>query len=143
MVYTVKKFEVWTAEIDDRVGGLAGTLEPLAHAGADLAFVVARRKPDKPGKGVVFLGGVSGSRAVKAATAAGFAKTDELTALHVEETNKPGSCHKMTRLLADAGISLRGLSASVVGKKCVYTVAFDSAADADKAAKVLKASGKK
>ncbi len=142
MAYTVSKFDVWTREIDDKVGGLAATLEPLANAAADLAFVVARRQPHKAGKGVVFLGGVSGAKATKAAAAAGLAKTTELAALRVEETNKAGSCHKMTRMLANAAINLRGLSASVVGKKCVYVLAFDSAADADRAAQVLKSGGK-
>jgi hypothetical protein len=143
MAYRVSKFDVWVAEIDDRVGGLDAALEPLADAGADLAFVVARRQPDKPGKGVVFVGGVSGSKASKAAAAGGLAKSSDLVALRVEETNKPGSCHKMTHMLADAGINLRGLSASVVGSKCVYIIAFDSASDADRAAKVLRGPGKR
>lgn len=138
MAYTVTKFDVWTKEIADRVGGLADTLEPLADAGADLAFLVARRQPHKPGTGIVFLGGLSGAKQTKAAAGAGLAKSNEIAALRVEETNKPGSCHKMLGLLSDAGINLRGLSATVTGKKCVYIVAFDGAADADKAAKVLR-----
>jgi hypothetical protein len=138
MAYTVSKFDVWTTEITDRVGGLATTLEPLARAGADLAFLVARRQPHKPGRGVVFLGGLSGAKATKAAAGSGLAKSNEIAALRVEETNKPGSCHKMLRLLSDAGINLRGLSATVTGKKCVYIVAFDGATDADKAAKLLR-----
>ena len=138
MAYTVSKFDVWTAEISDRVGGLAGTLEPLANAGADLAFVVARRQPHKPGKGIVFLGGVSGGKATKAAAAVGLSKSTEIAALRVEETNKPGSCHRMTQMIAGAGINLRGLSATVIGKKCVYILAFDGAADANQAARVLR-----
>jgi hypothetical protein len=140
MAYVVTKFDVWTSGISDQVGGLASALEPLAMAGADLAFVVARRQPHRPGAGVVFLGGVSGSKAAKAAAAAGLAKSSEIAALRVEETNKPGSCHKLLRLMSEAGINLRGLSATVVGKKCVYIVAFDGAADADKAARLLKRS---
>lgn len=138
MAYTVDKFEVWSTEINDRVGGLAKTLAPLASGGADLAFLVARRQPHKPGKGIVFLGGLAGSRDTKAAAAAGLSKSKEIAALRVEETNKPGSCHKMLGLLSDAGINLRGMSATVVGKKCAYILAFDGAADADKAARVLK-----
>ena len=142
MGYNVSKFDVWTGEINDRVGGLASALGPLSTAGADLAFVVARRQPNKPGRGVVFIGGVSGAKATKAAASARLAKSNEMAALRVEETNKPGSCHRMTRLLAIAGINLRGLSATVIGKKCVYILAFDGTADADRAARVLRAAGK-
>ena len=138
MAYTVSKFDVWAKEVSNRAGGLASAMAPLAEAGADLAFVVARRQPHKPGRGVVFLGGVSGAKAAKAASASGLAKSTEIAALRVEETNKPGSCHKMLRILSGAGINLRGLSATVVGKKCVYIIAFDGAADADKAARLLR-----
>jgi len=139
MAYTVTKLDVWTKEIDDRIGGLESALEPLATAGADLAYVVARRQPHKPGTGVVFLGGKLGAKGTKAAAGSRLAKTDEIAALRVEETNKPGSCFKMLRLLSTAGINLRGLSATVVGKKCVYILAFDGSAEADRAAKALKA----
>jgi hypothetical protein len=141
MAYTVTKFDVWTREINDRAGGLAAALEPLAAAGTDLAFVVARRQPHKPGMGVVFLGGVTGAKSTRAAGGSGLAKSSQIAALRVEETNKPGSCHKMLRLLSEADINLRGLSATVVGKKCVYILAFDGSGDADKAARALR--GKK
>jgi hypothetical protein len=138
MAYTVTKFDVWTKEIDDQIGGLESALEPLATAGADLAFVMARRQPHKPGTGVVFLGGKLRAKAIKAAAGSGLIKTDEVAALRVEETNKPGSCRKMLQVLSNAGINLRGLSATVVGKKCVYILAFDGSAEADRAAKALK-----
>ncbi len=139
MVYTVSKFDVWTGELVDRVGGLRSKLASLAAVGVDLAFVVARRQLEKPKTGVVFLGGIKGAKAIRAAAAAGLTKSNQLTALRVEEINKPGSCFKLTSLLADAGIGLRGLSASVFGKKCVYIVAFDSPTDADRAIQVLRA----
>ncbi len=69
MAYTVSKVDIWTGEIEDQVGGLAGKLESLADAGADLEVVIARRQPDRPGKGVVFLGPVAGAKSKKAAEA--------------------------------------------------------------------------
>jgi hypothetical protein len=135
----VSKVDLWTGEIDDRAGGLAAKLEPLAGAGADLSFVIARRQPHVPGKGVVFLGGVSGAKAAKAAASAGLAKATDLVALRVEGPNKPGDCHRVARRLADAGINLRGVSASAIGKKYVLFLAFDSADDAAKAARLLRA----
>ena len=143
MPNNVSKIDVWTAEVEDRVGGVAATLEPLAGAGVDLQFVIARRQPHRPGRGVVFLSGISGAKATKAAAAAGLTKSSDLAALRVEGVNKPGSCHQVTQVLADAGINLRGLSASVIGNRWVVFLAFDSASDADKAARLLRAAGGK
>lgn len=140
MAYTVKKVDIWTGAIDDRVGGLAAKLAPLADAGADLEVVIARRQPHLPSKGVVFAGPISGAKAKKAASAAGLRKADELVSLRVEGRNKAGECHQLTRRLADAGISLRGVSASVAGTKFVVYLAFDNEADATAAARVLRSS---
>ena len=133
----VKKLDVWTGEIDDKVGGLASKLEPLAKAAVDLQFLVARRQPHLPGRGVVFLSGISGAKGTKAAVAAGLAKASDVVALRVEGPNKAGAASQITRRLADAGINLRGVSAGVMGKKFQLFLAFDSAADADKAARSL------
>ncbi|HKB05594.1 MAG TPA: ACT domain-containing protein [Gemmataceae bacterium] len=142
MAYDVTKVEVWTRELDDRAGSLAAALEPLANAGVDLVFMIARRYSHLPGKGVVFVGGITGAKATKAAEAAGFKKSTDLAGLRVEGPNKPGDAHRVASLLAQAGINLRGVSASVIGSKYVLIMAFDSAADADKAAAVLKGAGK-
>jgi hypothetical protein len=142
VAYTISKVDVWTRAIDDRPGSLAALLEPLAKAGVDLAFLIARRRTLVPGKGVVFLGGVTTAKAQKAAAAAGLQRAADIAGLRVEAPNKPGDCHRVARILADAGISLRGLSASVLGKKYVLILAFDSAADADKATRLLRAAGK-
>ena len=139
MAYEVSKVEIWTREIDDRAGSLAASLEPLAKAGVDLVFLIARRYTHVSGKGVVFAGGITGAKATKAAESAGFKKTTDLAGLRVEGPNKPGDCFHVAGLLAKAGISLRGLSASVIGSKYVQILAFDSAADANKAANLLRA----
>jgi hypothetical protein len=143
MAFKVTKLAVWTGEIEDRAGGLAAKLEPLATAGADFDFVIARRQPQLPGKGVVFLGPVSGVKQKKTAADAGLAEASDVVALRVEGPDKPGTVHQISRLLADAGISMRGLSAGVVGTRFVAFLGFDSAADADQAAKVLRSSGGK
>jgi hypothetical protein len=142
MPYEISKVDVWTRAIDDRTGSLATTLEPLANAGIDLVFLIARRRTLVPGKGVVFLGGVTGAKGEKAAAAAGFQKATDIAGLRVEGPNKPGDCFHVTRMLADAGINLRGVSASVIGKKYVLILGFDSAADADRATKLLRGAGK-
>ena len=143
MPYAVKKLDVWTGTIEGRVGGLASKLEPLARAGIDLQFLVARRHPHLPGRGVVFLSGIAGAKGTKAAAAAGLAKARDVVALRVEGPNKAGAAYQITCRLADAGINLRGVSAGVVGKKFELLLAFDNAADADKAALAVRAAGRK
>lgn len=138
MTYTVHKVEMWSGEIDDRVGGLVAKLEPLASAGADLEIVIARRQPHLPGKGIVFLGPLKGAKVLAAAQAAGIAKTSDLAALRVEGPNKPGEGFRLANRLKEAGINLRGFSATVLGKKFTASLGFDSSADADKAASVLQ-----
>lgn len=138
MKLKVTKAKVWAAAIEDRAGGLAEKLAPLAAAGANLDFIIARRAPEQPGKGVVFVTPLKGARQVKTATAAGFHTTDTLQSLRVEGTDKPGLGAKVTKALAEAGISLRGLSAAAIGRKFVCHLALDTADDATKAAGILK-----
>jgi len=134
----VSRADVWAASIDDRPGGLAEKLAALAEAGAQLEFVIARRAPDKPGTGVVFLTPLKGAAQIRAAKKAGFEKTESLHSLRVEGPDKPGLGAQMTQALAQAGINLRGLSAAAIGPRCVVHLALDSVADASKAARILK-----
>ena len=143
MAYKVSKVEMWTGEVADRAGGLAAKLKPLADAGADFEVVVARRQPHLPGKGIVLLGPVKGAKAQKAAQAAGFRKAADVVALRVEAPNKPGECQRITALLAEAGINLRGLASTVLGRSFATSLGFDNDADATKAARLLKAAGGK
>lgn len=138
MALKVSKAEVWTTTIEDRTGGAADRIEPLTRAGANFEFVFARRTPEQPGRGLCMVAPVKGKKVVAAATATGFTRALDITALRVEGGNKAGSAARMMRALAEAGISFRGLSAAAVGTRFVGYVAFDSAADAERAAKVLK-----
>lgn len=138
MKIKVTRADVWVASIEDKVGGLAAKLEALAAAGANLAFIIARRAPDHPGQGVVFLTPIRGAKQIKAATAAGFRKTTTQHSVCVVGGDKPGMGAKMTQALAAAGINLRGLSTGVLGKSFVTYVAVDTEDDAKKAVRVLK-----
>ncbi len=138
MPYFVRKVDVWAAEIDDRPGGLAEKLEALAKAGANLEFIISRREPDKPGKGVVFLTPVRGTKQTRAATEVGLSTTGSLHSVRIEGPDRPGLGTKMTRALADAGINLRGVSAAALGRKSVAYFAFDSVDDAANAIKLLR-----
>lgn len=138
MALKVSKADVWTTEIQDRSGGAADKLRPLTDAGANFEFVFARRTPERPGSGLMMVAPLKGKKVVAAAGAAGFVRAPDITALRVEGGNKAGSAARMTQALAQAGISFRGLSAAAIGTKFVGYVAFDSAADAERAAKLLK-----
>lgn len=138
MALKVSKADVWTTDIQDRSGGAADKLRPLTDAGANFEFVFARRTPERPGSGLMMVAPLKGKKVVAAAGAAGFARAPDITALRVEGGNKAGSAARMTQVLAQAGISFRGLSAAAIGTKFVGYVAFDSAADAERAAKFLK-----
>jgi len=138
MAIKVSRTEVWMVVIDDRAGGAADKLEALAKAGANLELVFARRTAEQPGKGVLFAGPIKGAKVLKAAQEAGFAKSDSIHGVKVEGSDKPGLCAKITRALANAGISFRGMSAAAIGSKFVSNIAVDSAEDAAKAVAALK-----
>ena len=139
MSFKVTKMDVWSGEIQDQPGGLAGVLRQLAGANANLEMVVARRQPDRPGTGIVFLAPVKGRKVTAAAAVAGLGPAASVAALRVEGTDRPGLGAKMTGAIADAGINLRGLSGAVLGNRFSAYMAFDSPEDAEKAAKAIKA----
>ena len=141
MAVEITKVDVYAGEIEDRPGGLAEKLQVLADAGADLEFVIARRQHEEHeqgGKGVVFVAPLKGAKATRAAKEAGLAKTDSLHSLRLMGPNKAGMGARISRIIADAGINMRGLSAAAIGNKAVVYFAFDSEQDARQAAKVLK-----
>ena len=138
MKLDISRVDVWAAGMKDRPGGLAQKLDVLAQAGVDIEFLIARRSPEKPGTGVVFITPVKGARQVKAAKKAKFSKTKSLHALRIAASNKAGLGAKLTDELGRAGINLRGLSGAAIGKRAVLHLAFDSAADAGKAARLIK-----
>lgn len=135
MPYKIDAVDIWCATIEDRPGGLSAKLGPLAAAGANLEFVLARR--DQPGTGVVFVSPVKGVKATRAAQEAGLAKSAEIAALRIEGPDKPGLGAKLTAALAEAGINLRGLAASATKNRCIVYLAFDAKEDAAKAKRTL------
>lgn len=140
MRYAISKVAVWAGEIADRPGGLARTLAALAAAGANIEFIVARRAPDKPGTGVIFVTPIKGAKQKAAAQNAGLATSESLHSVRLEGPDRPGLGGKMADVLAGAGINLRGISAAALGRRAVTYLAFDSAADAEAAVRFLKKS---
>ncbi len=138
MKVNVTRTDVWAATIEDRPGGLAEKLSALAQAGANLEFIVSRRSPEAPGKGVVFVTPVKGAKQVKAAQAAGFDRSDSLHSVRLEGSDKPGTGAALSKALADSGLNLRGFSAAAFGRRFVAYLAFDGSEEAATAVGVLK-----
>jgi predicted amino acid-binding ACT domain protein len=134
----VERVDVWAATIEDRPGGLADVLATLRDAGADLQSIIARRTPEQPGKGVVFVTPLQGDREIRAAAQVGFNVTASQHSVRVMGPDRPGIVAELTQKLADGGINLRGVSASVIGTQFVAYVAVDSLDDANKAIETLQ-----
>jgi hypothetical protein len=138
MALKASRTDMWTCMVDDRAGGTAEKLDQLATAGANLEMVFARRAPEMPDKGLMFVTPIKGAKAVRAAEAAGFHKAPGVISVRVEGGDKPGLGARMARALGDAGISFRGLTAIAIGRKFISYIALDSDGDAAKAVSVLK-----
>jgi len=138
MDFFVERVDVWVAAIPDKPGGLAGVLAILREAGADLQFVIARRAPETPGTGVVFVTPLQGDREIRAAAVAGFHVTQKLHSIRVMGPDRPGIAAELTQKLAEAGINLHGFAASVIGTQFVAYVGVDSLEDANKTLGILE-----
>lgn len=134
----VERVDTWAAPLEDKPGNLAMLLKGLAIAGVDLAFIIARRAPNKPGAGVVFVTPIEGEPGIRAAREMGFAKTVSLHTVRVEGKDQPGEAGRITQALGDKGINLRGFSAAVIDKKFVAYIAVDTDFDAETAMQVLE-----
>jgi hypothetical protein len=134
----VEHVNVWSASLMDKPGGLSNILKCLDDAGVDLDFIIARRAPDDPGKGVVFISPLQGDREVRAASTLGFAISNSIAAVRVEGENEPGAAARLTDLIADADINMRGFSGAVVGSRYIAYIGFDSPGDAKKAASIIQ-----
>ena len=138
MALKVERVDTWAASLEDSPGSLASKLEALSKAGVNLEFVIARRAPDKPGTGVVFVTPIAGPRGRRAAQDAGFQKTESLHTVRIQGTDKRGRGASMAQALGTAGLNLRGVSAAAIGPKFTAYVALDTAADAARAVRLLR-----
>ncbi len=137
MSFRMDRVHVWSGEVEDKAGGVAGKLAFLAQAGANLEFVFTKRLPHKPGRGVIYVTPITGPEQISAAKEAGLHETDDPVVHRIEGDNKAGLAHHLTQEWAIAGISFQELTMSVMGEKFIGYAAFDSVSDANKAAQIL------
>lgn len=138
MALKLDRVNTWLARIQDKSGALSKKLTKLADADVNLEFIISRRAPEKPGKGVVFVTPIKGAAQIRAAKKAGFRKSKKLHTLRVEGSDKPGMGAKITAAIAEEGINLRGFSAAAIGKKFVCHIALDKTEDVTIVRRILK-----
>ena len=138
MAYTISRVNVWAGTIKDRPGGVAEKLSALSRARANLEFVIARRAPGKPGRGVLFVAPLKNAAQTRAARKARLKRADKMYSLRVMGPDRAGLGAKITRALAEAGINMRGLSAAAIKGRSVVYFSFDKRTDAIRAARILK-----
>jgi hypothetical protein len=137
MPVTVKHITLWRAEVENKPGVLAGTLESLAATGVDLQVVMGYRYPKGEEKAAIEVYPVTTKKSVAAAQAAGLGASS-IPSLLVEGDNKPGLANAVAKAIGDAGINLGFLVAQVVGRRYSAIVGFENEADASNAAALIK-----
>ncbi|HLJ95356.1 MAG TPA: amino acid-binding ACT [Gemmataceae bacterium] len=137
MGFKLERLHIWSGEIADQAGGMAGKLAPLAQANANLEYIFTRRRAERPGTGIIYIAPVTGPTQVRAARQAGLTEAHDSVVLRVEGDNEAGLAYRLTQQWALAGINLQGVTMSVLGNKFVGFAAFDSVADANRAAQIL------
>ncbi|MCC7146859.1 MAG: hypothetical protein IT443_10475 [Phycisphaeraceae bacterium] len=137
MLLKTTKVDVWAAPLEDRPGAISEKLVGLAKAGVDLDFIVARRCPERPGQGVLFVTPLSNAAQEAAAAQLQFHRTQAMHSVRIEGPDEPGTGYLITHALATAGINIRGVSGATLGGRFVMLLAFDTAADADLAMRRL------
>lgn len=137
MGFKLDRVHVWSGDLPDRPGTMAEKLAYLAQSGANLEYVFTRRKPELTGMGVLFVAPVSGPVQTRAARSAGLVETHDVVVLRVEGDNEAGLAHRLTTQWAMAGINVASLTIAVIASKFVGYAAFDSVADANRAAQIL------
>ena len=137
MAYQITKENVWVGDLEDRPGALAGKLGILSRAGANLEFILCLRNMTMPGTSMLFVSPVRGDDEVQAAARAGLTKWTTAHSLRIEGPDRPELGADVSRAVGNAGVNIRGASASKHGEQAVFYVAFDSRSDADKAADAI------
>ena len=128
---------MWRTEIQNKPGVLASTLEPVAQRNADLMVVSTHGVRGRPGRATVDILPGKGRRASIAARAAGFSLLPTPVLL-VEGDNRPGLAYAVTNAIAWAGITVRFLSAQVVGERYSALLGFRNHDDARRAGSLIR-----
>ncbi len=136
--FSIKKFQMWSVEVDDVVGSTTGLFKVLADAGADIEFSLSRPIGDKPGKAILFLAPIKGKKQEDVARRADFELRKDVVGVQVQGPSRVGGNFRLTAALEHANLSVRALVTTVDGERFTTVFALKSDEDADLAIKVLK-----
>src|SRR5215471_113456 len=134
---TVKNISLWRKEVENRVGTLAHTLEPVTKAGANVQILMGYRYPGEGTKAAVELYPVAGKKATAAASQVGLSMSSSPTLL-VEGDDRPGLGLAIAQALSEARINLTFLVAQAIGRKFSAVLGFESEADAKTAVPLIR-----
>ncbi len=137
MPVTVKNIALWRREVENQVGALARTLEPVTKAGANLEILMGYRYPGEAAKAAIELYPVAGKKVAAAASAAGLAAS-AIPTLLVEGNDRPGLGLAIAQAMSTAGINMNFFVAQAMGRKFSAVLGFDSEADSKRAAPLIK-----
>jgi hypothetical protein len=137
MAVRVKQISLWRSEVANRPGALADKLGPIAEAGGNLKVVMGYRIPGAENRAAVEVYPVTGKRVTAAARSVGLSDSG-ISALLVDGDDRAGLGAAIARGVAEAGINMIFLMAQVVGRRYSAIIGFESAADAKKAASLVK-----
>lgn len=131
MAVTVKTISFWRKEVENQVGSLAQTLEPVAKAGANLQVLMGYRYPGEETKAAIELYPIGGKKVTAAASEAGLSASSIPTLL-VEGDDRPGLGLAIGQAMSAAGINMTFFVAQAIGKKFSAVLGFESEDDAKK-----------
>jgi hypothetical protein len=137
MPVTVKSISLWRKEVENQVGALAHTLEPVTKARANLQVLMGYRYPGEGTKAAIELYPVASKKATAAASEAGLSASSIPTLL-VQGDDRPGLGLALAQALTDAGINMTFFVAQAVGRRFSAVLGFESEADAKKATPLIK-----
>lgn len=139
MSYEIEQVDVWAGEIENHPGELAGKLEGLRDAGANLEFVIVRPVADPSNEGVLYVAPVQGAAQAAAAEQAGLHRSSSIHALRVRGPDRPGLIAELARALGSHDINITGLSAAVIPPGIVLYLRFEFQREREAAREVLRA----
>jgi hypothetical protein len=137
MPVTVKNISLWRKEVENQMGTLAHTLEPVAKAGANLHVLMGYRYPGEETKAAIELYPIAGKKVTAAASEAGLLASSIPTLL-VEGDDRPGLGLAIAQAVSAAGINMTFFVAQAVGRRFSAVLGFESEADAKTATPLIK-----
>ncbi len=137
MPVTVKSIALWRREVENQVGALAHTLEPLTKAGGDLQVLMGYRYPGDGTKAAIEIYPIASKKVTAAASQAGLAASSIPTLL-VEGDNRPGLALAIAQAIAGAGLNMTLFVAQAIGRRFSAVLGFETEVDTKTAAPLIK-----